>query len=90
MRGSTVEGLSHLLRLCTPFSVPVDIFAAVEWKKSMWCLFRYKAPTLFFVVVAVAVVKVVCLVKKSLEARVKDARMPAFYRSTCIGACERV
>ena len=67
--------------LCTPFSVPVDIFAAVEWKKLMWCLFRYKAPTLFLVVVVVfAVVKVVCLARRSLEVRVKDARMPVFYR----------
>ena len=69
--------------------MPVDIFAAVEWKKLMWCLFRYKAPTLFLDAV-VAVVKVVCLVKKSVEVRVKDARMLAFYRSRCMGTCERV
>lgn len=70
--------------------MPVDIFAAVEWKKLMWCLFRYKAPTIFLDAV-VAVMKAVCLVKKkSLEVRVKDARMPAFYRSTCMGTCERV
>lgn len=60
------------------------MFAAVEWKKLMWCLFRYKAPTLFLDAV-VAVVKA-----KSLEVGVKDARMPAFYRSTCMGRCERV
>ena len=60
--------------------MPVDILAAVEWKKLMWCWFSGKAPRL--VLVAGLDVKVVCVVKeeKSLEVRVKDARVPALYR----------
>lgn len=72
-----------MLRLCTPFSVPVDMFAAVEWKKLRWCLFNgkdvialFRAAAAAAVVVDVNVV-VVCLavVKKSLEVLVKDARI---------------
>ena len=69
-----------MLRLCTPFSVPVDMFAAVEWKKLRWCLFNGKDFLALFRVAAAVVdvnVVVVCLavVKKSLEVLVKDARI---------------
>lgn len=57
--------MSYEVRLCTPFSVLVDMFAAVEWKKLMWCLFRGKDVTrLFFVAAAavdVEVTVVICL-----------------------------
>ena len=70
--------------------MPVDILAAVEWKKLMWGLFRSEALTLFLVVaaaavvvivvvVAVAVVKVICLARKNLEVGIKDARMSEIY-----------
>lgn len=67
--------------------MPVDILAAVEWKKLMWGLFRSEALTLFLVaaaavvVVAVAVVKVIFLARKSLEVGIKDARMSEVYIS---------
>lgn len=68
--------------------MPVDILAAVEWKKLMWGLFRSEALTLFLVaaaavvvVVAVAVVKVICLARKNLEVGIKDARMSEVYIS---------
>lgn len=54
--------------------MPVDILAAVEWKKLVWSLFRSEARALFLVVV-VAVVKVICLARKNLEVGIKDARV---------------
>lgn len=54
--------------------MPVDILAAVEWKKLVWGLFRSEARALFLVVV-VAVVKVICLARKNLEVGIKDARV---------------
>ena len=69
----------YVLRLCTPFSVPVDMFAVVEWKKLMWCLFKGKGKgkdfKALFLVAAVDVnVTVFVVVKRSLEVLVKDAR----------------
>ncbi len=63
------------------------MFAAVEWKKLMCCLFRDKAATV--VLDGAAVVKMVCLMReeKSLEVGIKDARMAGFY-ITSEGVCE--
>lgn len=67
--------------------MPVDILAAVEWKKLVLGLFKSEALRLLLVVVAVAVavaaafVKVSCLARKNLEVGIKDARMSeAFYK----------
>ena len=68
--------MTDLLRLCTPFSVPVDMFAVVERKKLMCCLFKGKAPRLLRVI---GVVKMDCLVRRFVEDRIKDARMSGFY-----------
>lgn len=56
--------------------MPVDILAAVEWKKLVLDLFKSEALRLLLVVaVAVAFVKVSCLARKNLEVGIKDARM---------------
>lgn len=74
-----VQQVSYVLRLCTPFSVPVDMFAAVEWKKLMWFLFKGKDVTRLFlgaaVGVDVTVIVFLAVVKRSLEVLVKDARI---------------
>lgn len=71
--------MSYVVRLCTPFSVPVDMFVVVEWKKLIWVLFKGKVFTTLFLVAAVEVdvTVMVCLavVKRSLEVLVKDARI---------------
>ena len=54
------------------------MFVAVEWKKLMWVLFNGNA--LKLCLVDFAAIKVGRLVKKSVEDRVKDARMSSFYK----------
>lgn len=61
----------------------------------MWCLLKGNEAATLFLVVADAngacLERVVYEVKKSLEVRVKDARMPAFYNEFEVdGGCEGV
>ena len=77
--------ISYVVRLCTPFSVPVDMLASVEGKKLIRCLVK-KGEVIAVSLKAALVVKVdglavvvVIMKRKSLEALGKDARMPAFY-----------
>ena len=55
--------MSYEVRLCTPLLVPVDMFAAVEWKKLMCCLFKGIDVTTPFLAAAVDVdlTGVICL-----------------------------